>query len=110
MIFAYEAGLIAVSLHVLWQGRLALVEAGEFVDAVLVGVLAGPEDGSAGGANGVGDEGVGEAHAVASEAVEVGSGGDFCEATAVGADRVGGVVVRHDEEDVRPVFNRGVNG
>ena len=107
MVFAYKAGLVTVGLHVLGQRGLALIEAGKFVDAVDVRVFAGPDNGPTGRADGVGDEGVGKAHAFAGETVEVGRWGDFCEASAVCADGVGGVVVRHDEEDVGPVFARG---
>lgn len=72
-------------------------------------VLAGDDAGAAGGADGVGAEGVLENHALGCELVEGRGGVEFFQQGSVGADRLGGVVVTHDEQDVGSVlgYERG---
>src|ERR1035437_5616408 len=67
------------------------------VDAVLVAVLPGKNRGAAGRADGIGAEAVGEANARARDAVDIGR---LVDAAAIGGDGVGGVIVRHDVENV----------
>ena len=76
---------------------LLLVERIEVLDAVSVGVLAGEDRRPAGRADGVGHEAVGEPHALRGDAVDLRGRVDL---RAVAADRLGGVVVGHDEEDI----------
>ena len=84
-----------------------MIESGELVDAVVVRVLPGPDNGSAGRADGVGDEGIREAHTFVGEAVKVWRGSDFGQTSAISADRVGRVIVRHYVEDIWPLFACG---
>ena len=96
--FADDGRLVAGGLQILGDvgdGGVELV--GEGLNAGQVGVEPGHDDAAAGGADGVGDEAVGKAHAAGGEAIDVGG---LIDLAAVGADGVGGVVVRHDEEDV----------
>src|SRR5205823_861921 len=64
----------------------------------------GQNGGPAGRADRVGDEALREAHAFLREAVEVRR---LVDLAAVSADGVGGVVVGHDVEDVRPGIGGG---
>ena len=69
-------------------------------DAVQVAVQAGKNDRPAGRANGVGDEGVPKQHALVREAVEIGGGIEDGEAAPIGAERLCGMIVRKDEDDI----------
>jgi hypothetical protein len=102
---ADEAGAIAGVAQLGHEGRLGGVEKGvEGRDAVLVAVGAGKQRGSARGAQRVRREEVVEPDAGAGDGVEMWRGVDH---RAVGADRVGGVVVAEEEEDVRAPCVRG---
>ena len=100
VVLSYKSRLIAVCLHILGQGGLALVKAGEFIDSIYVGVFAGPQHGSAWCANGVGNKGVCKTHTLASQTIEVRGWGNLSQSSTVGTDGVRGVIVGHDPEDV----------
>ena len=102
--FADHAGVVAGGLKQLRHRSLRAVEAVEDGDSVPVGVCAGQHGGPARRADGVRDEGVPEEHSLPGEAVEVRG---LVDARAVGGDRVSGVVVRHDEDDVGAEGGRG---
>ena len=97
---ADHAGVVAAGLEQPRDGLPRAVEAVEHRHAVDVRVLAGQDRRAARRADRVGHEDVVEPHALAGEAVDVRR---RVHPRAVGADRVGGVVVRHDEDDVRTV-------
>ncbi len=104
---ADHGGLIAGALQFLGDVvALGIERFVQRVDAVLVAVLAGEDRGAAGRADGVGAEAIGEAHAAVGDAVDVRR---LVDAAAVGGDGVGGVIVRHDVEDVgwRPSLGKG---
>ena len=61
--FTDDTGVITGGLKVFGDSGLGAIEAIEDGDAVAMGVEASHERGSAGGADGIGDEGVGEASA-----------------------------------------------
>ena len=85
----------------LGEGRLGAVEShGVVPHAVEVAVLAGQDDGPAGGADAVSAEAVVEAHALGRDAVDVRGPVD---AAPVTTDSLRSVVVGHDEQDVRPL-------
>jgi hypothetical protein len=85
-------------LQDLWEGLLGSVEVHCIVEyAVYVAVLAGLDDGSAGGTDRVGDVAFFEQHAFFGDAVDVLCGCDFCKAASVGADSLESVIVCEDE-------------
>ena len=96
--FAEEGGVVASGLEELGEGGLGtveeLVEAG---DAVFVGVFSGEDGGAGGGAEGVGGEGVLEAHPFFGEAVK---GGGLDVFVPVATEGLAGVVVGENEDDV----------
>ena len=99
--FADEGGAVAVLLEVLGEEDGALGNRALVVDhAMVVHVLAGQDGGAARGAEGSGDEGVGEVGAFPRETVEGGSfqplGGVLMKSHEVEA-----VIVAEDEHDVR---------
>ena len=95
---AEDAGLPALSLQRLDEGRQAVVHGrGQCGDPVDVVPCAGEDGGAAGRANRVGTEAVVEAHATLRDAVEVGRPVD---AAAIATHGVRRVVVGHDEEEV----------
>jgi hypothetical protein len=96
--FADHAGVVAAFLQVLGHVVAAAVEAVENRHAIQVRILPGEQRGAAGGADGVGDEAVGEARATFGEAVNVRG---LVDLGAVGGDGVLGVVVGEDEQDIR---------
>ena len=105
--FADHGGLVAGALQFLGDViALGVERIFEGVDAVLVAVLAGENRGAAGRADGIGAEAVGEANAAVGDAVDVRR---LIDAAAVGGDGVGGVIVRHDVENVgwRPALCEG---
>ena len=83
--------------QVLAGGFETSAERGHAVD---VAVLSGEQRGPAGRADRIGAEGVLEDHALRGEAVERGRGVERGQASAVGSERVRGMVVGHDEQDV----------
>ncbi len=95
---ADHPGVISRRLKVFGDVVAGAVEPVEDRHAVLVRILAGQEGGAAGGADGVGDEGVGEAGSFVGQAVEVWR---LVDLGAVGRDGVLRVVVGEEEEDVR---------
>ena len=101
--FANHAGVVAGGLKVFGDGGLGAVEAVEGGHAVEVAVFAGEDRRPAGGADGVNGEAAVEPHAGAGEAIEVGR---LVDLAAVGADGLSGVVVAHDEKDVRRLSGR----
>lgn len=88
-----------------WRSR---VRAGERIvqrsHGVDVRVLSGQDDRSAGRADGIRDEALVEPHALTADPVDIRCWSDLCQPPAVGADRVAGMIVRHDEQDVRTSF------
>ena len=104
---ADDGGLVAGGLEVfgdVWGGGVNLIVEG--FDAGEVGVEAGEDDAAARGADGIGDEAVGEAGAALGDAVDVRG---LVDLAAVGADGVGSVIVGHDEDDVGALL-RGLGG
>jgi len=97
MPFADHASVVTAILQVLRHVVAAAVEAIEYRHGIAVRVLSGEQGGAARGANGVGDEAIGEASASLGEAVKVRG---LVDLGAVGGDGVLGVVVGKDENDV----------
>ena len=97
-----KTGLITVRLHVFGQGRLALIEPRKLIDAVQVGILAGHDRRPARCADRIDHKGLRETHPFGGEPVQIRGRRHFCQTPAIRADRVRGMVVRHDEENVGP--------
>jgi hypothetical protein len=72
----------------------------ESIDVVM---LAGLNDRSAGAANRIRAKTLPKDHALPSELIDIGCWIDTCEPPIVGADRVRRVIVREDENDIRPI-------
>ena len=105
MPLADHRGLISGPLEKLGKRWLATVEGVAVVaQSIQVAVFAGQHDGAARGTDRVGDETVVEPDSVGGDAIDVRS---LDQLTAVGADCCDGVIVRHDEEDVRRLPFRG---
>ena len=103
--FSYDRCLIAAFLKELWKGLLVAIETVfVFHEPVEVRMLAGLDDGSAGSAEGVGHKAIVEAYALLGDTVEVRGGGYLAQSTAVSGDRLVGMVVRKNEDNVRPLF------
>ncbi len=99
MPLADDGRLVAGRLQQLRQRHLAAVEGVAVVaQPVQVTVLAGQQNGAARRADRVRDEAVREAHAFTGDAIDVRR---LDQVAAVGADRALGMIVRHDEQDVR---------
>ena len=102
VVLADERCVITGLLHDLRQCRLRLIESGKPVDAVLVRVFACEYCGSTRRADRVRHEAVCEEHALFGKAVDIGGRTDVCQHATIGADRLGRVIVGHDEKDVWP--------
>ena len=99
MPLADHAGVVARPPELLRDRRLSAAErVPQRVDAVLVAVLAGEDHCAAGRADRIGDEGRVESDALGRQPIEIRGA---VQAAAVCADRGSGVVVAHDEQDVR---------
>ena len=84
--------------------RLVAVEPVEHRHPVHVGILAGEDGGAARGADGIHRETPVQTKALATDAIQIRG---LVDDAAVRTDGVGGVVVRHDEQDVGPPGGRG---
>ncbi len=105
VVLADEGGTVAGVVEGFGEGPLIGVEGTKVIDfAVEVAVPSGQDSGPAGGTDRVGYEAVPENHTSLGDAVEVGRFGEF---SGVSGDRALGVVVAHDEEDVRAGRGRG---
>ena len=95
---AEDGRLVAAGLQVFGEGGQAVVhrrsEGGYAVDVV---VGAGEHAGAAGGADGVGAEGILEAQAAMGQAIQLRR---LVDAAAIGGEGVGRVVIGKDEEEV----------
>jgi hypothetical protein len=98
---ADDRGLVVGGLKHFREGRLRTVEpaVGVVVEAVEVVVLAGQDARPAGAADGVRDQAAVEPDALLADPVDV-RGVDELPRVAVGADRLVGVVVGEDQDDV----------
>ena len=98
---ADDGGLVPGLLEKLREGELGAVEDGIriIVEPVHVRILAGQDDGAAGSADGIGDEGAIETHAFLGDAVDVRRLVQLPR-VAVGADGLIGMVIGEDEDDV----------
>jgi hypothetical protein len=103
MPFADEARVVAGLLEIPGKMRLRTVEGVEDGNAVLVAVFAGKNGRATGRTDGVLDETIAEAHSFFGDAIHVGREIDLA---PVCTDGVGGVIIRHDENDVRTGFVR----
>ncbi len=105
MPLADDGGLVARLLQEFGKG--GLVDALELVavapEPVDVRVLAGLNDGSHRPTDRVGDHAAVKTHALVGELVEVGRADGILEVAVVGADRLVGVVICKDEDDVGPL-------
>jgi hypothetical protein len=104
MPFADHGGLIAGGFEAFGDVVAIAIEGIENGNSVLVAVLAGEDGGAAGSADGVDGVTAVEADAFFGDAIDIWC---FVDLAAVSADGVGGVVVGHDEEDVRMFGGEG---
>ena len=74
---------------------------GQGLYAIEVTILAGEDAGAAGSTDRVGDEAVVELHSSGGNSVDVRG---LVYLAAIGADGMGGVIVGHDEDDVRTLL------
>jgi hypothetical protein len=82
----------------------------EVENPISLGVLPGDDAGPGGRADRVVGERAGEAHPASRQRIDVGCRIEPGQAPPVGPDGLGGVVVGHDEQDVRASLLRGVRG
>jgi len=69
-----------------------------------VRVLSGQDDCSAGRADRIRDKALVESNSFSTDAIDIRSGSDFRQPASVGTDRVAGMIVRHDKQNVRTSF------
>ena len=105
--FADHAGVVAPGLQVFGDGVAGAVETVEHRDPIEMRILTRQQGGAAGRADGVGNERISEARTAAGEAIEVRGGVDL---RTVGRDRILGVIVRENEEDIRAGGGGGERG
>ena len=74
---------------------------GECKDSIFVTVLSTQYGSTAGCADGIRAEDVFKKNAFVGQSVNICGGGNFFQVAAVAANRLPGMVVRHDENDVR---------
>jgi hypothetical protein len=98
MPLAEHDGLVAFGAEKLGKGLLASVKTVPVgAQAVEMGVLTGENNGPRRGADGISDKAVGEADTFLCDPVDVGSSVDL---GSIGGDRVRGVIVREDKDNV----------
>src|SRR5438105_5857047 len=98
MPFPNHASVITGCLQHFRDGRLAAIKAIENRDAVDMAVFPRENRSAAWSANGINDETVHEPHPLPGNAVNVRS---FIDLAPISADRMGRMVIGHDEQNVR---------
>jgi len=102
MPFAENSCLVACLMQDPGAGKLGGVKTlPKPVQSVLVAVFSCKNGGPAGGTNGIGAIDIGKSHPFFSQPVYVHGGSFFCKDPSIAADGLGGMVVCHDEQDVR---------
>lgn len=92
--FSEDCSIVAYFFEELGEGLLVAIELVPVVhEAIVMAVLTGEDDGSAGAADGVGAEAVFEKHSLRGELIDVGCRVDALEPALVCADGVRGVIV-----------------
>ena len=102
--FANHAGVITGGAKMLCNVRLCAIESIENGDAIFMTVLSGEDRRTTGRADRVLDKAISEKHSLTRKAIEIRRDIDLA---TIGADRVGSVIIRHDEYDVRPLLSGG---
>ena len=101
---AKHGRLVACLLKKLGKSNVGGIKGKVVVNfTVEVGVLAGENGGPAGCTDGIGHCGIRKEHAHLGDTVNIGS---FDEAIAVGRNRLVGMVIRHDKDDVGTAWVR----
>ena len=96
--------LIAGALqHLLKRWLVVIVSTPVVILSVEMTVVTGKERGPAGGTDRVGHIGAVEDHAVSAQAVDLGREVERAEPASIGADRLEGVIVAKDPNDIGPV-------
>ena len=99
-----DRGLVARFLQQFGEGLLIPVEGVPIIhEAILVAVLAGLDYRPAGSANRIGAKAIDEKHAFGRQLIDVRGRIDGFQPAVVSPDRMGGMIIGEDENDIRTI-------